>query len=134
MDIDWEYEEASNEISDGTKDVSENISEDIPESILEDVQKDNDEGIEDTESYSMYDIQEDVQEDIQEEEKGPSLSFQPDREIWWQKGLNAIEENVDALHDDYLDKGYEDGPELEAILAQERKNMLEELSRDFGGN
>lgn len=66
---------------------------------------------------------------VPEGEDGHGYPF--DRDEWWQRGMNAIDQNMEAVRDDYLDKGYEEGEELNALLTQERARMFQEFKSDF---
>lgn len=73
---------------------------------------------------------EDLESDV-EEDSGQGYPF--DRDEWWQRGMHAIDQNIDAIRDDYLDKGYVEGEELDGVLAQERSRLEAEFLNDFDG-
>ena len=52
----------------------------------------------------------------------------------WQEGNAAIENTLEAMRDDLRDKGLEDGPEMEALVMQEKTLMQEELAQNIEGN
>jgi len=71
--------------------------------------------------------------DMPEDTEDGGKTYPIDKDALWQSGLNAIDMNMDAVKDDYLDKGYVEGEELDALLAAERGNMLQEFSNEFNG-
>lgn len=45
-------------------------------------------------------------------------------------GYSAIEDNLEAIRDDYRDKGWSDGHEMEALIQAERENLQQEFEHD----
>ncbi|MCR4791786.1 MAG: hypothetical protein K5871_03485 [Lachnospiraceae bacterium] len=52
----------------------------------------------------------------------------------WESGNAAIEQNLEVMRDDLRDNGIEDGEEMEAMIAQERINLQQELSANIDGD
>lgn len=52
----------------------------------------------------------------------------------WEAGNTAIENNLEAMRDDLRDKGMEDGPEMEALIANEKILLQNELSNNIQGD
>ena len=52
----------------------------------------------------------------------------------WQEGNNAIENTLEVMRDDLRDKGIEDGPEMEEMIAHEKTLMQQELAQNIQGD
>ena len=52
----------------------------------------------------------------------------------WHAGVNAIENNIEAMRDDMRDKDIKDEAYIEQMATQERLNQMEELSRNLEGD
>lgn len=52
----------------------------------------------------------------------------------WESGNAAIENNLEAMRDDLRDRGMEDGPEMEALIANEKVLLQDELSHNIQGD
>lgn len=82
-----------------------------------------------SESHEDYADEWNLKKEDSIEENGREYPF--DQTEWWYRGLRAIEDNVDMKKEDYLDKGYEEGEELDKILREERAKLFEEFKNDF---
>lgn len=52
----------------------------------------------------------------------------------WQEGNEAIQNTLEAMRDDLRDKGWEDGPEMEAMIMHEQQLMQQELANNIQGD
>lgn len=52
----------------------------------------------------------------------------------WKEGMIAIDKNVDAIHDDLIDKGWDDDEAINRVLNTERVGMQKELSANIDGD
>lgn len=52
----------------------------------------------------------------------------------WQEGNKAIENTLEVMRDDLRDKGIEDGPEMEEMIAHEKTLMQQELAQNIQGD
>lgn len=57
-----------------------------------------------------------------------------DKTEQWRDGFSAINKTIDMMHDDLIDKGWDDENAINSVLAQERTEMLEELARNIDGD
>ena len=94
---------------------------------LDNTEKDNLEGT--AEVTDMEDVPMEAEVAADWEEKDSKYPF--DRDALWRRGMSAIDDNMDMIREDYLDKGYEEGKELDELLAQERAKLFDEFVSDF---
>ena len=94
---------------------------------LDNTEKDNLEGT--AEVTDMEDVPMEAEVAADWEEKDSKYPF--DRDALWRRGMSAIDDNMDMIREDYLDKGYEEGKELDGLLAQERAKLFDEFVSDF---
>ena len=57
-----------------------------------------------------------------------------DKDALWRSGLRAIDDNIEAIRDDLMDKGWTDEAAINAALNEERYKMMQELSANIEGN
>lgn len=97
----------------------------IPYSELDELQDDTNENVgEQLDDYSITD--DSYAEDVK--------VLRRDETELWQEGNNAIENTLEAMRDDLRDKGLEDGPEMEAMIAHEKTLMQQELAQNIQGD
>lgn len=120
-----------------TAELSESV--DVP--VLDNLEE---EQLQDTlEQTNMLDSDELSEENMWQEEQSDASNsdwfnapkvLKRDEHEMWDIGTSAIEERLDMMRDDLRDKGWPDGPEMEALISAERPKLLEEFQRDMQGD
>ncbi len=89
----------------------------------------------DSDEISEEDMWQEDQSDASDSDwfNAPKVLKRDEQEMW-DIGTNAIEERLDMMRDDLRDKGWPDGPEMEALISAERPKLLEEFQRDMQGD
>ena len=97
----------------------------MPYSELDELQDDTNENVgEQLDDYSITD--DSYAEDVK--------VLKRDETELWQEGNNAIENTLEVMRDDLRDKGIEDGPEMEEMIAHEKTLMQQELAQNIQGD
>lgn len=74
-----------------------------------------------------------LQPETQDTNDSPKVLKRDENETWV-IGTSAIEDNLEAMRDELRDKGWPDGAELEAMVAEQRPQLMEELRRNMEGD
>lgn len=111
----------------------ENIIDDASDTQLNEQTYEFDDANADSYMEDSWDEEDYESADLSEDEDSPKVLRRDPTEMWI-TGNSAIEDNLEAMRDDLRDKGWPDGPEMEAMVMAEKPKLLDEFRRNMDGD